>query len=127
MKHILVVALALSLSACGIILPAQYNETEYRTLSEIATTVSLGTCDRTTSEKLVAQTTFLGHYTKHSGGITKNHHTHEAVVLIQEMVSDLHKRVESGQTISPTFCSMKLQIIGESIDSLKEASGGKVR
>lgn len=115
--------LVLVTSACGALFPAKYNETEYRTLAEIATVVSLGACDKVTTDKLMVQTTFLGHYTKHMGGKP----THEAVELIKEMVGDLHKRVEAQQTISQTFCTKKLELIGQAVDSLQQASGGKVK
>lgn len=120
----LVLAVSLIISGCGAMFPAHYNEIEYRTLAEIATTVSLGTCDRATTEKLMVQTTFLGHYTKHLPG---NSTTNESVVLIQEIVTDLYKRVDEKQPISQAFCSLKLQVISHSVDSLKQASGGKIK
>lgn len=116
--------LMLFTSACGALFPSHYNETEYRTLAEIATVVSLGTCDRATTEKLMTQTVFLDHYTKHLSG---DKSTHDAVVLIHEMVRDLYKRVETEQPISETFCTRKLQLIGQAVDTLQQASGGKVK
>lgn len=120
----LVLILLLFISACGALFPSHYNETEYRTLAEIATVVSLGTCDRTTTQKLISQTVFLDHYTKHLSG---DKSTHDAVVLIHEMVGDLYKRVETEQPISETFCTRKLQLIGQAVDTLQQASGGKVK
>lgn len=117
-------AVSLIMSGCGALFPAHYNETEYRTLADIATTVSLGTCDKATTEKLMMQTTFLGHYTKHLPG---NAATNESVVLIQEIVTDLYKRVDENQPISQSFCSLKLEVISHSVDSLKQASGGKIK
>ncbi len=120
----LIIIFSFFLSSCGAIFPSKYNEVEYRTLAEISTTVSLGSCDKETTDKLLFQSTFLVHYTKH---LPSSKSTYEAVVLIHDMVVELKKRVETQQPISQSFCTKKLELIGESVDSLQEASGGKVR
>lgn len=116
----LILLCSLFVSSCGAVFPSHYNETEYRTLADIATVVSLGSCDKETTTKLMWQATFLSHYTKHLSG---DKSTHEAVILIHDMVNDLYKR----DTISEAFCTRKLQLIGQAVDALQQSSGSKIK
>lgn len=123
MKSLLVLVLIGSLVGCGVISPPKYSETEYTTLAQIATTAELGHCDIATTEKLVAQTTFLSHYTHYQ---PSNHDTYESALMIQTIVEELHKRV-IAKDVTEFYCTTKLQLITVTVNTIQQASGSKKR
>lgn len=109
---------------CGVISPPRFSETEYRALAQLSATVDQGHCDLATTQQLMSSVVFLDHYTKY---LPNNGETHNSIVTIRKQIEGLKLKVTQGDTITETYCQTKLAIIGDTIDALAQASGGKLR
>jgi len=114
----LFIALTILLSACAIIAPPKYHEAEYSYYIEIAAQTSESTCTVEERRRLVQLANRAARY---SANLPNNELIASGGVNLWESLLELNQ----AQSVTPTFCQLKLRIVREIATTLAQTAGGK--
>ena len=112
-------AVALLLSGCSVLMVPHWNEREYNELTVVAAVSSSGTCSSEQTKQLSNLSKHLLYYTAY---LPNNKTLNEGVVEMDKTIQELHA---TSQPIGGVFCSFRLRVINAMATSLAEASGRK--